>query len=219
MSLRATTARLVSKVPRGVHLGGAGAVPGKRLNGKSSTEMTCRSESMINDIRIPIRSRWPIRRWKIVRGDTVEVISGEYEGRRGRVLEVVRPSNSVVVEGVNLVDTDKEKRLGSEAEKKFATEAPIHVSDVMIVCPQTLQKSKIGFAFLADGTKVRIAKRSGAIIPRPEILTKRRKPLPTGDGPKDTPAEVVSKVTYKDEAGLYEKYESFAKVIERSGIM
>ena len=200
---------------RGVHLRGAGPIRPIGPDSKKSTEMKGRYQASLESIRSPVRSRWPIKRWKIVRGDTVEVISGVDTGKRGRVIEVVRPSNSIVVEGVNYTDWEK----GMRRRLDFVTEAPIHVSNVMIVCPQTLQKTKVGFAFLEDGTKVRIAKKSGAIIPRPDVLTKRRTAISASDGPKDTPAEVVKRVTFKDEANLYEKYSGFAKVIEKCGIV
>ncbi|KAF0890109.1 hypothetical protein E2562_037677 [Oryza meyeriana var. granulata] len=64
---------------------------------------------------------------------------------------------------------------------------------------------KIGYKYLEDGTKVRVARgmnASGAVIPRPEILKERRKPRPTSPGPKDTPIELVLEKTYDAKAGI-----------------
>ena len=197
---------------RGVRLRGGGGIRGAKLGGKLSTEMISRSESVLESIRAPRPVVNPIKRWKILRGDTVEVINGPEKGKRGRVLEVVRASNSVVVEGVGFV-TKNVPVIGSDRPEKVQTEGPIYVSKVAVVCPETDLPTRVGYAFLEDGTKVRISKRSGAVIPRPEVLTKRRKPKPD-DGPKDTPPTMVLQRTFVDEHGLYEGYEGFKAITE-----
>lgn len=188
-----------------------GGVPGQRFGGKISTEMNHRGESVLESIRLPKTVVNPIKRWRILRGDFVQVTSGPEKGKRGRVIEVVRPSNSVVVEGVRLVQ-QKIPVAGSSYFKSVITEAPIYVSRVNVICPQTDLPTRIRYAFLEDGTKVRVAVRSGAIIPRPEILKYRRKPR-AEDSPKDTPATVVLQRTFQDEDDLYAELDGFQSVV------
>jgi large subunit ribosomal protein L24 len=200
---------------RGMRLRGGGGVPGVRYGGKLSTEMRYRSESVLQSIRTPKNAVEPIRRWRILRGDFVQVTSGPHQGKRGRVLEVIRQSNRVVVEGVGLVKKYVPQP-DSTRKKLVRTEAPIPVSRVNVICPETNAPTRIGYAFLEDGTKVRVARRSGAIIPRPEILSKRRVPREETDGPKDTSPEVALQCTFQDENNLYAaKYGSFKELMDR----
>lgn len=189
-----------------------GAIPGPKLGGKISTEMTHRGESILESIRTPKTVLNPIKRWRVLRGDLVEVISGPEKGKRGRVIEVVRASNRVVVEGAGIV-TKHVPQASTHRKIPVQTEAPIYVSRVAVVCPETDRPTRVRFAFLEDGTKVRVSVRSGAIIPRPEILKVRRTPRPA-DTPKDTAPDVVLKCTYKDEHGLYLDMNGFESVIQ-----
>jgi large subunit ribosomal protein L24 len=104
---------------------------------------------------------------KIKKGDTVEVISGKDAGRRGRVLRVDRDRQRVVIEGVNMIKRhtrpNPQRRIqGGIVER----EAGIHVSNVMVVSPDSQQKSRVGYKILDDGRKVRVAKVDGAILDR-----------------------------------------------------
>ena len=104
---------------------------------------------------------------KIKKGDTVEVISGKDNGKRGRVLVVDRDRERIVIEGVNMIKRhtrpNPQKNVqGGVVER----EAAIHVSNVMVVSPDSGQRSRIGIRVLDDGRKVRIAKVDGAILDR-----------------------------------------------------
>lgn len=199
---------------RGMRLRYGGAIPGIRFGGKLSTEMRYRSESVLESIRTPKSVVNPLRKWRVVRGDLVEVTSGPQKGKRGRVLEVVRANNRVIVEGVAVV-RKYVPQPDSARKKMVRTEAPIVVSRVQVVCPESNRPTRVGYAYLEDGTKVRIAKRSGAIIPRPDILSKRRVPRPAEDGVKDTTSDVVLECSFKDENNLYQgKYEGLKSIIE-----
>lgn len=198
---------------RGKRLRRGGAVPGQRYGGKLSTDMLYRSESVLESIRTPKSVVDPIKNWRIVRGDLVQVISGPEKGKRGRVLEVVRAANRVVVEGVGIVKKYAPQP-DSQRKKLVHTEAPVYVSRVAVVCPETNLPTRVMYSFLEDGTKVRVSKKSGAIIPRPEILRQRRKPRPENDGPKDTAPTVALERTFEDEDGLYEKYAGFKSLID-----
>lgn len=189
---------------RGRRLRYGGPVPGVRFGGRLSSDMRYRSESVLESVRTPKPVVNPIERWRIVRGDLVQVTSGPLMGGRGRVLEVVRASNRVVVQGLGVVKKWVPQP-DSPRKKMVRTEAPIPVSRVQVVCPETNLPTRVGYAFLEDGTKVRVASRSGAIIPRPEILTKRRVSRPESEGVKDTAPETVLERTFQDEDGFYDK--------------
>ncbi len=102
---------------------------------------------------------------KIRKNDTVVVISGKDRGTRGRVLQVVPATSRILVEGVNIIKrhtkANPQKNIqGGLVER----EAMIHVSNVMIVDPDTDKPSRIGKKVLEDGSRVRIARRSGAVL-------------------------------------------------------
>jgi large subunit ribosomal protein L24 len=100
------------------------------------------------------------------RGDQVQVISGNHKGARGVVLRVVPAKRQVVVEGVNM-----RKRHQAPSQKNpeggiISFEAPIHVSNVMLIDPSNDEPTRFRVRIDADGTKERISVRSGNPIPR-----------------------------------------------------
>ncbi|MFC7877476.1 50S ribosomal protein L24 [Isoptericola sp. NPDC057391] len=111
---------------------------------------------------------------KIKKGDQVIVIAGRDKGKTGRVLEVLKDSDRVVVEGVQRVT--KHVKAGQTARGTRTggietVEAPIHVSNVMVVDPETKKGTRVGFRteqVERDGrtrtVRVRVAKRSGKDI-------------------------------------------------------
>ena len=104
---------------------------------------------------------------KIKKGDTVEVVTGKDAGKRGRVLKVDPSRERLVIEGVNMIKRhtrpNPQKRIqGGIVER----EAAIHVSNVMLVSPDSGQRTRVGFKILDDGRKVRVAKSDGAILDR-----------------------------------------------------
>lgn len=196
---------------RGKRLRRGGPVPGAFPLGKSTADIVDRTQHINPKIRTPTPVVNPIDRWRILRGDNVEIISGRYTGQRGVVKEVMRASNSVLIEGCAV---EQMKIDGEGGEKKtIKTEQPVYVSRCAVVCPVTNKPTRVTFAFAEDGTKVRVSKRSGAVIPRPEILSKRRKER-SPEGPKDTPATVVLHRSFEDEDGLYERYQGFKQLID-----
>ena len=108
---------------------------------------------------------------KIKKGDTVIVIAGRDKGKTGRVLEVLTDSDRVIVEGVQRVT--KHVKAGQTARGTRTggietVEAPIHISNVMVVDPESKKGTRVGYRteeVERDGRKrtvrVRIAKRSG----------------------------------------------------------
>ena len=100
---------------------------------------------------------------KIKRGDTVVVISGKEKGKRGEVERVEPKKERVVVTGVN-VRTRHARPSQQNQEGMFTFEAPIHVSNVMIVDPDSGEPTRIGYRFTDSGEKVRVSKKSGKDI-------------------------------------------------------
>jgi large subunit ribosomal protein L24 len=104
---------------------------------------------------------------KIRKGDTVEVISGKDAGKRGRVLVVDPGRQRVVIEGVHMIKRhtrpNPQRRIqGGIVER----EAPIHVSNVMVISPDSGKPTRIGYKLLEDGRKVRVSRTDGAILDR-----------------------------------------------------
>jgi large subunit ribosomal protein L24 len=111
---------------------------------------------------------------KIKKGDLVVVISGRDRGKQGRVLEVRTEDDRVVVEGVQRVKKHTkvgQSTRGSRTGGIETIEAPIHVSNVMLVDPETKKGTRVGYrteTVERDGrsrtVRVRVAKRSGKDI-------------------------------------------------------
>jgi large subunit ribosomal protein L24 len=99
---------------------------------------------------------------KILKGDTVIVISGKDRGKEGVVSRVMPSSNRVIVDGVNIAKKHQKPRKANEQGGIIDRDMPIHVSNVMLV--HRGEPTRVGFKVNADGTKVRIAKRTGEEI-------------------------------------------------------
>jgi large subunit ribosomal protein L24 len=102
-------------------------------------------------------------KWKIKKGDFVEVVAGKEKGKRGNVISVDKKKERVYVEKVNLVKKHVKRREGQPGSIS-EQEAGIHVSNVMIIDPKTDKPSRIGFQILENGEKVRVAKKSGEVL-------------------------------------------------------
>ncbi len=93
------------------------------------------------------------------KGDKVVVIAGSSKGKEGTVLRVLRDENRVLVEGVNMVKKHV-KPNGEQSGSIIEVEAPIHISNVMILDPKTKKPTRIGHTTNKAGKKVRFAKKS-----------------------------------------------------------
>ena len=99
------------------------------------------------------------------KGDKVAVLAGRDKGRRGEILRVIPKDDRVVVSGVNMVKRHrKPSQMSPGGIDEF--EAPIHVSNVAHIDPETDKPTRVGFKTLEDGRKVRFSKRSGDVIDR-----------------------------------------------------
>ena len=132
------------------------------------------------------------KKWKIVRGDEVVVVSGKDKGKRGVVRSILRNKNKVLVDGVNY----SRKRVPASQVRggHVSVEQPMAVSNVALVDPASGAPTKVAFRYV-DGTKVRVAKKSGSVIAKPDSLKNRLLPLREG-GPHDTSPSAVLEQTY-----------------------
>jgi large subunit ribosomal protein L24 len=101
----------------------------------------------------------------VKKGDTVEVISGKDRGVKGKVMLTTPKDSRVLVEGVNRIK--KHTRIttnqrGVQSGGIVTQEAPVHVSNVMVVCPHCDKRTRVGHRKDEDGTNVRVCKRCGA---------------------------------------------------------
>ena len=100
---------------------------------------------------------------KIRKGDKVVVLSGRDKGRTGEVIEVRPGDGTALVRGVNMVKRHQ-RQTGAQEGGIISKEAAIHISNVALADPKDGKPTRVGFKVLADGRKVRVAKRSGAEI-------------------------------------------------------
>lgn len=104
---------------------------------------------------------------RIKKGDTVEVIAGKDKGARGGVLRVLPKDDGVVVERVNIVKKHQKPMQAGRGQIQpgiIEFEAPIHLSNVMLVCPNCEKATRIGFRVDEDGKKVRVCRQCGQDI-------------------------------------------------------
>ena len=97
----------------------------------------------------------------IRKGDTVYVITGEYKGQQGRVLEVLTNKNKVIVEGVNMVSKHTKPNAQYPQGGIIKKEAPVHISNVLPVDPASGEPTRIGRRTSPKGKLARYAKKSG----------------------------------------------------------
>jgi large subunit ribosomal protein L24 len=101
---------------------------------------------------------------RIKKGDTVQVISGKDRGVRGRVIIAYPDADKVLVEGVNRIKKHTKVTTGLRGAKSggiVTQEAPIHVSNVMLVDPEDHLPTRVGYRRDEEGRKVRVSKRTG----------------------------------------------------------
>jgi large subunit ribosomal protein L24 len=100
---------------------------------------------------------------RLKRDDLVVVISGKDKGQQGRVLKVIPETGRVIVEGVNRIKRHQSARKFKEAGI-VEREAPIHLSNVQLVDPQTQKPTRVKSGQDKEGKKARIAVKSGAVL-------------------------------------------------------
>lgn len=96
-------------------------------------------------------------------GDKVVVIAGKEKGKEGKITEIIRKENRVVVEGINIVKKHIKPTQGQPGSI-IEVESSIHASNVMLVDPKTKKRTRIGHSTDKDGKKIRITKKSNEKI-------------------------------------------------------
>ena len=100
----------------------------------------------------------------IKKGDTVQVLTGNSKGRKGKVLEVIRAKDRAIVEGVNIVKNHTKPNAKYPQGGIIDQEAPIHISNLMLVDPKTDKPTRTGRRLNDEGKLVRYSKKSGEEI-------------------------------------------------------
>ena len=107
-------------------------------------------------------------KYKVMKGDRVRVIRGNYRDMEGTVLEVLVDAGRIRVEGVNMRKRHMRPTQENPDGGIITFEAPIAVSNVMLVDPTTTEPTRVRVRIEEDGTKERIAVKSGNPIPKPQ---------------------------------------------------
>ena len=100
---------------------------------------------------------------KIRKGDKVVVITGKDKGKQGEVVRTIPSENRAVVRGVNVAKRHQ-KQTATQEGGIVPKELPIQVSNLALIDPKDGKPTRVGYKTLADGKKVRVAKRSGEVI-------------------------------------------------------
>jgi large subunit ribosomal protein L24 len=101
------------------------------------------------------------RKFHIRKGDTVYVITGEYKGQQGRVLEVITNQDKAIVEGVNMVAKHTKPNAQYPQGGIIKKEAPIHISNLLPLDPSSGEPTRVGRKIDDKGRLIRYAKKSG----------------------------------------------------------
>lgn len=102
---------------------------------------------------------------RVKQGDTVEVIAGKDKGERGEVMRVIKKTNRVLVNGVNMVKKHEKPRPGPSGQQIDGQivdrEAALHLSNVMLVCPKCDERTRVNYRKTEDDYKTRVCKKCG----------------------------------------------------------
>ena len=102
----------------------------------------------------------------VSKGDTVRVMRGDDKGKEGKILRVFTKTGRITIEGVNIVKRHHRARRAEEQSGIIEKPAPIHASNVMLLDPKSGNPTRTRRQIDEDGTKERIAVKSGEAIPR-----------------------------------------------------
>jgi large subunit ribosomal protein L24 len=101
---------------------------------------------------------------KIRKGDTVAVISGKEKGKKGKVLLVSHAKGKAIVEALNMMTRHERPSQRNPQGGMVEKEAPIHLSNLMLVCTKCGKPTRVGRRILGNGEKVRVCKKCSEII-------------------------------------------------------
>lgn len=100
----------------------------------------------------------------IRKNDTVLVIAGKDRGKKGKVRKALPKKDEVIVEGINMIKRHSRARREARQAGIIELEAPLDVSNVMLICNKCNKPARVGFRFLADGRKTRFCRSCGEVI-------------------------------------------------------
>ncbi len=101
---------------------------------------------------------------KLKKGDLVQILTGKEQGKKGKILRVLPEDNRVVIEGLNFLKVYTRPSQQNPKGGITQVEGKLHRSNVQLVCPRCSKPTRVGFQFLADGTKQRVCKKCNEII-------------------------------------------------------
>jgi len=100
----------------------------------------------------------------IRKNDTVLVITGKDKGKTGKVRFAYPKKEQVIVEGINFIKRHTRARGTVRQAGIIQLEAPIYISNIMLLCSRCNRPTRVGFRFLEDGRKVRTCRRCSEVI-------------------------------------------------------
>lgn len=102
-------------------------------------------------------------KFKIKKGDPVIVVAGRDKGKKGSVLKMLPKESKAIVQGINVAKRHTKQSAQTQGGI-LSKEMPIHISNLAHVDPSDNKPTRVGFKVLDDGSRVRVAKRSGEVI-------------------------------------------------------
>jgi large subunit ribosomal protein L24 len=103
-------------------------------------------------------------KFKLKKGDFVQVIKGKDKGKKGRILKIFYKENRVLVEGINFVKKHTRPKAVDRQGGIIQVEKPISISNVNFFCLKCSKPTRLGIKFLEDGSKVRYCKKCKEIV-------------------------------------------------------
>ncbi|XP_037958696.1 probable 39S ribosomal protein L24, mitochondrial [Teleopsis dalmanni] len=165
-----------------------------------------RQQNLPNTIRKKVFMQ-PIEEWSYFRGDRVEVLVGKDKGKQGIVTQVIPERNWVIVEGLNW----HYRQVGKDEDFPgiiVKSEAPLDVvTGIRLVDPSDLQGCEFEWRFTEEGEQVRVSKRTGRLIPIPEMNNQThdyKSPAAYVERDKDTKAATVGEITFTPKLCTFE---------------
>jgi large subunit ribosomal protein L24 len=101
---------------------------------------------------------------RLKKNDTVQVMAGEFSGKTGRIIKVFPDKGRVLVEGLNIVKRHTKPNRKNQQGGIVQKEAPIHLSNLLLVCPKTGKPTRTGVSVLEGGRRVRFSKKAKETI-------------------------------------------------------
>ncbi|MEA2083105.1 MAG: 50S ribosomal protein L24 [Thermodesulfobacteriota bacterium] len=96
--------------------------------------------------------------------DQVEVIAGKDKGRVGKIIKIFKKTDKALVEKINMIKKHQKQDMKNQQSAIIEKEAPIHVSNLMLICLKCTKTVRAGMKILEDGSKVRVCKKCGEVI-------------------------------------------------------